>query len=171
MSNTSRYLPTDQYVNRPCAVCGNNIDDMRKASAIRTGAGLAACVHDSCAASLQDEISETLSYAKNFNAPQRQYAGISEDWNGRMEQVGVGGSMNGGESGVGKHALINKPCLVCQQQVTSGVVIDIGGTTYATHPACKQRLLESIAGSLDPGNLQNNHQASIVRGVGNGSLL
>src|SRR5581483_4144247 len=149
MSNNTRYLPFEQYVHRSCFICGNDIDSMHHAITVKAGAGLTACAHASCGASLQDEINELVTYAnaKDPNDPIRQYGGVNEPAEPTY--------------------LINKPCVVCNQQVMNGTTIDIGGTTYAAHSACKQRMLESIAGSLDAGNLQTNHQASIVRGVGN----
>ncbi len=139
-----RQLPHDQYTNRACIVCGNNIDDMRQALSVPVGSGLTANIHASCAASLQEEIDEVLSSVPEPTAPQRQYAGVP----GEPEPM----------------QLINKPCVFCQQQVTSGVTVAIGGIDYAAHPACKQRVLELIAGAIGVGPLSKRTGSIVGRG-------
>lgn len=143
---------------RRCPVCHKPVrPNPKNTSAIKAGGRSLALIHDTCAKALNAEV-------EAYQA--QQYRGISEDWSGRMAQVGVGGTLNGGESGVGRVQVINKPCVVCQQQVTTGTTLEIGGNTYAAHMACKQRALESIASALDPGNLINNHRDSLLEGVG-----
>lgn len=148
---------------RTCFVCGRNIgsagnrweygEQISKASAVPIGGRQQAVAHDACLKSLQATYDEYES---------GQDSQLTSDFKGRQAEIGHGGSMTGGESGVGVNHLLNRPCVVCRQQVTRGSIMRISGMSYAAHPACRERALTMIADALDVDHLAENRQGSIV---------
>lgn len=137
------FMPENRM--RRCMVCQGPIEDMRKASGVPTGAGTVLVLHDSCAKALNDEINARNTHARDLNAPQRQYEGLA----GSPEPTQV----------------INKPCIVCHKQVTTGTTMKMGEYEYAAHPGCKQQALDLIGQvvSLD----YDLHPESQVRRIDN----
>lgn len=161
----SRIVESMQSHLRTCFICGNSIPDVRKASSVSLDRDLDVVAHDRCLKALQATYDEYESSQDNE---------IAGDWNGRMAQVGsssVGRGMEGATGGVGAHHLLNRPCVVCQQQVTRGAVMRIGGVDYAAHAACKNRALELIADAMDAERLAVNRQDSVVGHAERRSLM